>query len=81
MGKCTNCLRGARLGITGVAPNNTLKMDMGGAVLYVAPKPDGKIDVVLNTENLFDGDYACAHWDGSGWQITTGDDRNAPKRK
>jgi hypothetical protein len=81
MGKCTNCLRGARFDITGVAPSNTLKMDMGGAVLYVMPKPNGEIDIVLNTENLLDGDYACAYWDGNEWMINTGDDRNTPKRR
>lgn len=49
--KCTNCLRGARLRITGVNPSNTLRMDMGGAVLYVMPRGN-KIEVVLNSENL-----------------------------
>lgn len=69
--KCTNCLRGARLRITGVNPSNTLRMDMGGAVLYVMPRGN-KIEVVLNSENLIDGDYASATWDGEQWHYASG---------
>ena len=67
MAKCVKCLRGARISITGGNPKNTLKMDMGGAVLYIMPKEDGKIDVHLNSENLADGEYAVALWDGKTW--------------
>jgi hypothetical protein len=71
MAKCVKCLRGARISITGVNPRNTLKMDMGGAVLYVMPKEKGEIEVCLNSENLVEGDYAVALWNGENWVITT----------
>lgn len=80
MAKCNKCLRGAKLGVTGVNPSNTLKMDMGGAVLYVMPKVDGKIEVILNSQNLCEGDYAFANWDGEEWKISTDNPINTPKR-
>ena len=70
MSKCSKCLRGARCGITGVNPHNTLKMDIGGAVLYVTPKPNGAIDVALNSESLLDGDYIYACWTSQEWIIS-----------
>ena len=75
MAKCLKCLRGARISITGTN-QQTLKMDMGGAVLYLTPKSDGCMDVALNSENLFDGDYAFATWTGDRWSVGCGDDRN-----
>jgi len=71
MAKCNKCLRGARVSVTGVHPTNTLRMDMGGAVLYVMPRGT-EIEVVLNSENLTEGDYASATWDGERWIYTTG---------
>jgi hypothetical protein len=72
MAKCDKCLRGTRVRTTGVNPaNTTLKMEIGGAVLYVMPGANGKIDVTLNTQNLNDGDYAVCIWDGERWSITT----------
>lgn len=69
--KCDKCLRGASISVTGANPRHTLKMDMGGAVLYVVPKADGTIEVILNSENLVDGDYAYCIWDESGnWIIS-----------
>ncbi len=70
MAKCSKCLRGAKVSVTGVNPTNTLKMDMGGAVLYVMPQGT-KIEVVLNSENLINGDYASATWDGERWIYAT----------
>lgn len=67
MAKCVNCLRGAHVDITGVESKTTLKMDMGGAVLYVMPQKNGKIEVSLNSENLVDGDYIYAIWNGESW--------------
>lgn len=59
MAKCDKCLRGATIRTTGVNPKDaTLRMDLGGAVLYVSPRGDGGIEVMLNTQNLLDGDYA-----------------------
>jgi hypothetical protein len=46
-------------------------MDMGGAVLYVMPGDNGKIEVNLNSQNLIDGDYAVCTWDGERWMVTT----------
>ena len=66
--KCDKCLRSARISTTGIT-KDTLKMDMGGAILYVMPREGGKIDVALNTENLLDGDYAYCTWDGEKWII------------
>jgi|GEM_PF-2221732 len=65
--KCDNCLRGARFSITEVNPRTTLKMNMGGAVLYVMPGLNGEITVTLNTQNLIDGEYAVAIWNGEVW--------------
>lgn len=75
MAKCDKCLRGARISVTGVNPTNTLKMDMGGAVLYVMPRGN-KIEVILNSENLFDGDFASATWNGEKWFYATGRPEN-----
>lgn len=66
--KCRKCLKGARISITGL-DKNTLRMDMGGAVLYLTPKEDGKMEVALNSENLIDGDYAFATWTGNKWLV------------
>jgi len=73
--KCTKCLRGARISITGTN-KKTLKMDMGGAVLYLMPKDNGKMEVALNSENLTEGDYAFATWTGEEWQVGCGNDKN-----
>ena len=68
---CTKCLHGARISTTGVSPRNTtLRMDMGGAVLYVMPKSDGSIEVSLDSQNLIDGDYAYCIWDDERWIIS-----------
>lgn len=68
--KCDKCLSGAQIRTTGVNPNDiTLKMDMGGAILYVTPHSDGTIDVTLNSESLLDGDYAMCIWNGNEWII------------
>ena len=64
MGKCNNCLKGTRISIAGTN-KKTLRMDMGGAVLYLIPKEDGKMEVVLNSEKLAEGDYAFATWTGN----------------
>lgn len=70
--KCVKCLRGTKVRTTGVNPSNaTLKLDVGGAVMYVTPKTGGEIDVTLNSQNLLDGDYAFCIWDGERWIITT----------
>lgn len=70
--KCDNCLRAAKVRTTGTSPKDaTLKMDMGGAVLYVMPRRGGKIEVHLNSEAL-DGDYFLSIWDGDKWSITSG---------
>ena len=81
MAKCNKCLRGARIGTTGAgtASDRTLKMDMGGAVLYVIPKSDGTIDVYLNSENLSEGDFAYAKWDGKEWIYATNDPKNTAR--
>ncbi len=71
MAKCRKCLHGARISITGTN-KKTLKMDMGGAVLYLMPKSNGKMEVALNSENLSEGDYASATWDGEQWYYATG---------
>lgn len=40
--KCDRCLRGTRVRTTGVNPSNTtLRLDIGGAVLYVTPRLSG----------------------------------------
>ena len=67
MAKCYKCLRGARLNVRGVNHQTTLEMDIGGALLFVMPKENGKIEVHLNSENLVDGNYAFASWDGKKW--------------
>lgn len=73
--KCLKCLRGARLSITGTN-KKTLRMDMGGAVLYLMPKDDGNMEVTLNSETLIDGDYAFATWTGAEWLVGCGNDKN-----
>lgn len=68
--KCDKCLRGVKIRTTGTNPTNTtLKIDIGGAILYVSPHTDGKIDVALNAESLLDGDYAVCIWNGEEWII------------
>lgn len=68
--KCDKCLKGAKVTTTGVNPHNTtLKLNIGGAVLYVTPRPDGEVDVTLNAENLIDGDYLACIWNGERWII------------
>lgn len=68
--KCDRCLRGTRVRTTGVNPSNTtLRLDIGGAVLYVTPRLNGKIDVTLNAQNLLDGEYVVCSWDGEQWII------------
>ena len=71
MAKCDKCLRGTQISVTGVDPSNTLKIDIGGAVLYVMPAKDGGIKVEVNTQNLIDGDYAISSWNGERWSIST----------
>ena len=73
--KCRKCLRGARIDITGT-DKRTLCMDMGGAVLYLMPKEDGKMEVALNSENLNDGDFAVATWTGDKWLVGCGNSKN-----
>ena len=68
--KCDNCLRKAAISVTGVNPSNTLKIDIGGAILFVIPMPDGGIDIRMDSHNLIDGDYAVCEWDGEKWIIT-----------
>lgn len=75
MAKCNKCLRGARISITGT-DGRTLRMDMGGAVLYLMPKDDGSMEVALNSENLVEGDYAFATWSGNEWFVGCGNDKN-----
>lgn len=75
MAKCLKCLRGARISITGT-DKKTLRMDMGGAVLYLMPKSDGSMEVALNSESLVDGDYAFATWTGEKWLAGCGNDEN-----
>ena len=70
MATCTNCLRGARPSITGI-DRRTLMLEMGGAVIYITPREDGRIDVALNSENLVDGDYLSGGWDGERWIVCT----------
>jgi hypothetical protein len=46
--KCDKCLRGVQARTTGTNPKDvTLKMNMGGAIVYVTPHTDGTIDVTL----------------------------------
>jgi len=66
--KCDKCLRSVRISTTGIT-KDTLKMDMGGAILYVMPREGGKIDVALNIGNLLDGDCAYCTWNGEKWII------------
>ena len=69
MRKCDKCLIGAKISTTGVSPNNsTLKIDIGGAVIYIAPQ-DNSIDVNVNSENLVDGDYKYCIWNGEKWVV------------
>ncbi len=66
--KCDFCLRKAEAGTTGVT-GDTLQIDMGGAVFYVIPLPNGKIDVDLNAESLVQGNYLSCRWTGEKWII------------
>jgi len=66
--KCRKCIKGARICLTGL-DKKTLRMDMGGAVLYLMPKDNGEMEVALNSENLIDGDYAYATWTGKEWIV------------
>jgi hypothetical protein len=68
--KCRQCLHGATIGITGIT-RRTLKLNMGGAVLYITPGKDGEIEVTLNSENLVEGDYAVARWNDARWICNT----------
>lgn len=54
MAKCYKCLRGSRLNVRGVNPQTTLEMDIGGALLFVMPKENGKIEVHLIGANGLD---------------------------
>ena len=68
--KCDNCLRKAQATTTGGSPRNaTLKIDMGGAVFYVMPGPNGEIEVTLNAENIILGNYIYCYFDGKQWFI------------
>jgi hypothetical protein len=73
--ECRKCLKGARISITGL-DRNTLRMDMGGAVLYLMPKDNGEMEVALNSENLLEGDYALATWTGKEWLVGCGNSKN-----
>jgi hypothetical protein len=73
--KCRKCLKGARISITGTN-KKTLRMDMGGAVLYLMPKDNGKMEAALNSENLTEGDFAFATWTGEEWLVGCGNDKN-----
>ena len=67
--KCEQCLKGAKVTTTGINPQNTtLKLDIGGAVLYVTPR-NGEVEVTLNAENLVHGDYRVCIWNGEQWII------------
>lgn len=76
MNKCNKCLKGAKLTTTGVDGGKTLKIDLGGAVIYIMPK-DGDIDVHVNSDNLLDGEFAVALWrrNDCKWIITDGNRR------
>lgn len=67
MAKCDKCLRGAKASITGI-DKKTLRLDIGGAVLYAWPSRDG-VEVSLNAKSLADGDYVVALWNGEGWIV------------
>ena len=67
MPKCDKCLRGAKMCITGI-DKKTLKLDIGGAVLYSWPSRDG-FEVSLNAKSLVDGDYIVALWNGETWIV------------
>lgn len=71
--RCDKCLRGVKVCTTGISNlrRPTLKLDIGGAVLYVMPGENGTIDVSLNAENLLYGDYASCIWNGEKWIIST----------
>ena len=73
MAKCVNCLKGAKLSITGTN-RKTLKLDMGGAAVYVIPHGKG-IDVHINSESLVDGNYAVALWNDQDWIISSSNER------
>ena len=75
MAKCSKCLRGARISITGI-DKRTLRMDMGGAVLYLMPKSDGLFEIALNSGSLIEGDYAFATWSGNEWVVGCGKHEN-----
>lgn len=75
MAKCNRCLKGARVSITGT-DKKTLKLDMGGAVLYLMPKESGRMEMALNSESLTEGDYAFATWSGSEWFVGCGNNKN-----
>jgi hypothetical protein len=68
MSKCNKCLRTAKSSITGIN-KKTLKIDMGGAVIYITPGVDGNINVSLNAESLVDGNYLYCIYDGNSWII------------
>lgn len=71
MAKCDKCIRGARVCTTGVAPaDRTLKIDLGGAVVYIVPGSDGTIDVTVNAESLINGDYVVSLWSDGRWIVT-----------
>jgi hypothetical protein len=74
MAKCNKCLKGAKLSITGI-DKRTLRIDIGGAVLYLMPTAKG-MDVSINSENLVEGDYAYATWTGEQWAIAFGNGKS-----
>jgi hypothetical protein len=75
MAKCLKCLGGARISTTGT-DKETLRMDMGGVVLYIMPKSDGSMQVALNIESLVTSDGVFATWTGEKWLAGCGNDEN-----
>lgn len=67
MPKCDKCLRGSKASITGI-DKKTLRLDIGGAVLYAWPSADG-FEISLNAKSLVDGDYIVALWNGEQWIV------------
>ena len=67
MPKCDKCLRGSKASITGI-DKKTLRLDIGGAVLYAWPSADG-FEISLNAKSLVDGDYIVALWNGETWIV------------
>ena len=46
----------------------TLKLEIGGTVLYARPSADG-FEISLNAKSPVDGDYIVARWNGERWIV------------